>query len=461
MASASLAELVDGVASYLHSLDPEVLSGEDAAALTALFSRGEKLCATGRALTAKRAVSCNQHADRGHRSGEEWLASMSGTGRHQAAETLAAAEAMSNSPELDGACRSGDISCDQAALIARATQVDPASAGDLVDKAKSSGLGELKQACRAVLLASKSREEDQDRLARIHRGRYLRTWIDDEGAGRISGRLTPDKLARLKAMLHPFAERAYEQARTAGEREASDCYAADGLIDMAEAASTPHDQHIACRPQASAADPLISPTDAGSATQDPDAGTLFPADSTPVAEDPPPPRPAKPPATITVLIDLAALRRGWTEPGETCVIDGIGPVPLAAARTLMADAFWAAVTKDGIDIRKVVHLGRDPTAAQHTALMVRDRTCAVPGCSTTKGLEIDHVTGWVPTYHTTLDELARLCSHHHDLKSYDGWTLTGHPGAWQFQPPPHGPLPGPFDDDGIDLHPVQPSFITS
>jgi hypothetical protein len=39
---------------------------------------------------------------------------------------------------------------------------------------------------------------------------------------------------------------------------------------------------------------------------------------------------------------------------------------------MMADAFLAAVVTDGVDVRSVVHLGRNDTAHQRTALEVRD-----------------------------------------------------------------------------------------
>jgi hypothetical protein len=36
-------------------------------------------------------------------------------------------------------------------------------------------------------------------------------------------------------------------------------------------------------------------------------------------------------------------------------------------------------------------------------------------------LEIDHVAEWSATGRTTLDELARVCGHHHDLKTHNGY----------------------------------------
>ncbi|MHB1536706.1 MAG: HNH endonuclease signature motif containing protein, partial [Acidimicrobiales bacterium] len=162
------------------------------------------------------------------------------------------------------------------------------------------------------------------------------------------------------------------------------------------------------------------------------------------SDGPIPDGPPGPPATVIAVVDHAALVRGYVQGDDCCRIDGLGPVPVSSVTAMMGDAFLAAVVRDGVDIRSVVHLGRTPTALQRSALIVRDPTCVVPGCGQVAHLECDHCPAWAETHHTTLDELARLCRHHHHLKTYQGWTLTGSPGAWQWHPPP----PGPFDHDG-------------
>jgi hypothetical protein len=52
-------------------------------------------------------------------------------------------------------------------------------------------------------------------------------------------------------------------------------------------------------------------------------------------------------------INLEALRRGCVNPGETCHIRGIGPVPVEIARRWADDAFIKAVIRDGVDVKKV------------------------------------------------------------------------------------------------------------
>jgi hypothetical protein len=128
---------------------------------------------------------------------------------------------------------------------------------------------------------------------------------------------------------------------------------------------------------------------------------------------------------VIVKIDLAALDRGHTLPGEVSEIAGHGPIPVADVwRMIDGDAFIAAVTTNGTEISKVVHLGRHPTALQKTALeAITDGVCQIDGCNSRARLEIDHVADWAATKRTELNELARPCGYHHDLKTHHGYTF--------------------------------------
>jgi len=93
------------------------------------------------------------------------------------------------------------------------------------------------------------------------------------------------------------------------------------------------------------------------------------------------------------------------------------------------------VVTRGEQVVGVAHLGRRPRASQQTALEWLYPTCAVEGCSAATWLQIDHRVDWAASHVTVLDLLDRLCSHHHDRKSLDGWALVPGRGKRPFVPP--------------------------
>ncbi|CAN5743274.1 hypothetical protein BH24ACT4_BH24ACT4_03110 [soil metagenome] len=59
----------------------------------------------------------------------------------------------------------------------------------------------------------------------------------------------------------------------------------------------------------------------------------------------------------------------------------------------------------------------------------------VPGCHTTRGLQVDHITEFHKGGPTALWNNALLCVYHHYLKTHCHWTLRGPPDQWTFTPP--------------------------
>ncbi|MHB1534349.1 MAG: hypothetical protein ACYC1D_07005, partial [Acidimicrobiales bacterium] len=78
MVMPALDTVIAALATIVEDLDPDSVSGSDAARLTAVFERGERLCAAGKALMAGRAAACGAWSKDGWRSAEEWLAKVSG-----------------------------------------------------------------------------------------------------------------------------------------------------------------------------------------------------------------------------------------------------------------------------------------------------------------------------------------------------------------------------------------------
>lgn len=400
-------ESIDAIAAVVEALELAALSGADARRLAELFARGERLCAAGKLLAARRVSDSATWTGGGVRSVEEWLAALSGTSVGSAGSALDTAERLAGQPALEDAVKSGEVSLAQAGEIAQAAKAaaktDP-HAGEKLIKAAKSGVSmkSLKDQCRRAATTSNTREDDQARNQRLRRERYFKTWVDSEGAGRGQFKLAPGDFARFMAWFKPFQDQAFENGRTAGSHDSYAAYGADGLLAMAQAA---HD---------------------GGEGGEGEGGAGGGGGSK-----------AKGSATVIAIVDLAALRRGAVGVDETCEIVGVGPVPVSALDDLLGDAFFAAAIVDGVDIRRVVHLGRSATALQRTALWVRDRACV--HCGGLHNLEIDHVDQWSGTQRTQLDQLAFLCRACHHLKTHRGWKLVGTPGSYKLlapHPPP-------------------------
>ena len=69
------------------------------------------------------------------------------------------------------------------------------------------------------------------------------------------------------------------------------------------------------------------------------------------------------------------------------------------------------------------------------ALEARYPTCGVKACANDQFLEIDHIVPLERHGRTEIDNLWRLCSHHHRLKTYAGWKVIGHNGDRNLAPP--------------------------
>jgi hypothetical protein len=223
--------------------------------------------------------------------------------------------------------------------------------------------------------------------------------------------MTPDALGVIKANLGRFEAEIFAEARREGRRESHQAYLADALVALAQASS------------GTRVDPGGKENPGGTKRSRP---TFDPK------------------ALVRLRVDLAAFLRGHTEPGETCSIPGVGSVPVASARALLGEAILELVITRGTDVVTVVSDTRYIAKALAIALEERDPTCCVPRCDKSDPLERDH---WRVDFGkdgpTSIDNLARLCSFHHHLKTYRGWKLEGGPGQWRFTKPDPPPRADP------------------
>lgn len=430
----ALVRAVDLIGDFVAKFEPGRYSADGAALLVAAFTRGERLCGAGKTLAASRVAESNLPALAGHPSGAHWLAGVTGESVGEAVDVLKLGEALEGQPGVDEAYRSGKLSRSGAKIVAGAVKVNPDCEDELLKAAQHDSHRQLRERCLRAKAQGRSKEDAAKAYEAIRKARYCRTWTDSNGAFRLDALFTPDAGATLLAALTAETDRRFEQARKAGINEPTDAYRADALIGLVSGRTT---------------------SDAS-----PDRGSGSPADATDGESSAQPAsgrHPLDPKANVQLRVDLDALRRGSLGEGNVCEIPGVGPVPIEMARSLMGDSILQLVITNGIDVTTICHLGRSIPVRLKSAIIERDRTCVVPGCDVAHGLEFDH---WGVDFAdggaASLENIARLCSHHHYLRTHKGFQLGGGPGKWQWDPPAASTTPSTRTEstartDGFDL----------
>ncbi len=319
------------------------------------------------------------------RSADHFVSRTLGSSVQHARDLLDTAAALRALPATEAAARRGELSADQAQVVTRGASADPEAEGRLLDTARRSSLGELKDEARKIRFAAEP--DPEARRKRIFEQRSLRTYADDEGAFHLHLTHTTETGAKIKGALDPLIERGFEEARRQGRRERPEAYAADALVE------------------ALCGDRGERPTS------------------------------AKP--KFIVRLDHSALVRGDVQGDEVCEVVGVGPVSVGAVKELALeeDPFWVAVVTKGHDVVNVAHLGRHPNAFQRSALEWLYPACAVRGCHQQVRIEWDHREDWKDTHETALQNLDGLCRYHHKMKTTRGWMLVRGRGKRDFVAP--------------------------
>ncbi|MDQ1477915.1 MAG: hypothetical protein QOE62_3144 [Actinomycetota bacterium] len=300
-----------------------------------------------------------------------------GVGVGEVRGAIETATKLEHLPATDRAVREGRLSGREAELIAGAASRNPSAEAELLAIAEQ-GLVPLQDAC----IAARARVEDPAaRRKRQHGQREFRSWTDADGmwAGRF--RYAPEVGGAMKAAIEKQVQRIFRDHKAGADQESNDAYAADAVAAF-----------VLCGP--------VATETAGT-----DSSALKGID-----------------ATVHILADLGALRRGGTADGEVCEIPGVGPVDVGWVTELLGSAFLTLVIKNGKDITTVAHLGRHIPAEVLTALIVSGRECDVESCHHRGYLERDHVHDYAKGGATAFWNLGWLCYRHHRLKSA-GWRL--------------------------------------
>jgi hypothetical protein len=382
MLLSELKNTVHSVRTLVAEADPSAVDGAEAASMVSLFCDLERLAGAGKLLFARRVEATRAFAASGHRNSAEWLGSLAGERASKAKCRLETARRMARIPELENAVVHGEISGDQAEVIASAVALDPHATAGLLAAAHGESFRVLDEKATKVRQAALSEQGQAEQRARVHRNRYIRACRRDTGGVAGSFFVTEDAWGRVMSYLEPEAEASFAAARASGDHESREAYLADALVTL-------------CTRGGSGGDSSNSST---------------------------------PPATVHVHVDAAALRRGRTEGDECCEVAGVGAVPVATARSLLGDAFVELLVRDGSDVLTITGKGRTIPVRLRSAVRARDRHCRWPGCRGTLGLQIHH---WDFDYRrggaTHISNLVMLCKFHHDRCTYHGWRVEADP----------------------------------
>jgi hypothetical protein len=265
------------------ALDPDALPLDDVAGVYEALARLEKLAAGARLRLAARVEACDVWRRSGHRHAADWLARTTGVTTGTAHAELAASTRLGNLPAVDDALRRGELSTVQAAVVADAAAVAPATVGRLVEQAARASVRELRDTCARV---KASADPDADaRYERIRRDRSVRTYTDAEGAWNLHARGPAHEGAAFQAALDAVTDLRFRQAYRDGEPEPRTAYAFDALVTLA--------------------------THTGAASRNVKYRALL-------------------------RVDVAALVRGYVDGEECCEVAGVGPYLSASLAR-----FWA------------------------------------------------------------------------------------------------------------------------
>jgi hypothetical protein len=363
LAPASISQAAADFRRMLASFEPDELSPASCADVAEALAKTEMACAAARTRAAARAAQAGEHRRRGFADAQDWLSSRTGSTMGKARAEMETARQAEKHPAIAEALRQGEVSLAQAEEVVRVEGEVPGSAEVLLDLARRSGLGQLREVARRVTLGSLA-PEDLER--RQHRARHFRHWRDALGMVCFSGALPPDVGVGIANRIDTEAARLRREAGAEGKSEPFEAHAADALVKLLQGQGEGRGR-----------------------------------------------------AEVVVVVDLSAYRRGHAHPGELSHIVGGGPVPVRFVKQAMKDAFVKAVVHDGVKVLRVKHFGRHMKAEVRTALELgqppgfEGAKCSFPGCDRRYGLEWDHVRPLSRHGPTNYDNLQPLCKPHH------------------------------------------------
>jgi hypothetical protein len=231
----TLRELVVMVGSWCDATDPACLLGADAADAAEQVAMAVRRLQVKQVALAARAESCNSFSGR-FPTAAAWQAHINGCSQSEAKRGLDTVERLDACPEVAAALEAGEISVHEAEVVSSAVVVNPGSERRLVDQARKHNFADTRTAADRARNAVFSREQEQARLARMHRLRRVRELTDGDQLAWVDSHVVPDTWVMVRPILDAYTDAEYRTARQQGRRESPDAYRADGLIAALRAA---------------------------------------------------------------------------------------------------------------------------------------------------------------------------------------------------------------------------------
>jgi hypothetical protein len=349
-----LAELLEKVNA---DLEPELLTVEGAHAGLARYAHLERLASYGRTVLARKVADASE------------IARTTGTSIGRAKEAMETGKRLRDADEVDTALKTGTISFEQAAEIARTEESRPGSAPELIDVATNAPFHVLRDRSRRIRLEA---EQHRDLPARQHAARGARSHTDELGMIDVHLRFEPHIGTPIVTRAEAEASRRFRKAKKEDRAEPFERHLCDAYAAMLQGSSVKGPSR---RPE------------------------------------------------LVVLVSHEVAKRGWKDvrEGELCKIPGVGPVSPRVAKEIADDAFISGVLYDGRDLRHFRRWTRNVPIGVRLALELGEPPAfdgiACTDCGNRFRTETDHVDPHVALGPASVDNLEPRCWSCHKAKT--------------------------------------------
>lgn len=326
----------------------------------------------------------------GARSCAQWVGWRCALSPGTAREYVRVAGALGDLPRTTELFSRGELSYSKVRAISRLERVE--FEAELLGIARDATAAQLERVVRGYRSVVRL---ERDALT-THVERFLSLREEPDGSVRLSGRLTAEEAAVLRAALDEVRTQLWSQA---------DARVPDPVEDPAADRTDPKSAR-----RAGYADALVLLADTALAREA--AGRSAPERH-----------------QVVVHVDVGSLHAAAPEEAPRPNLASGEILAPSVARRLCCDATLVTATdRDGV----TVDIGRRSRAippALRRMLSARDDGCRFPGCTARLGLDAHHVQHWADGGATRPDNLVTLCRHHHRALHEGGFTMSMEPDA--------------------------------